>query len=156
MDAPTTQTPTAARKSDLVASGHDAFTSLQKEIDRVFDEFGRGFSRLSPLTPRMDVAETDKDIEITAELPGLEEKDVKVELAGDTLTISGEKKTESEHKDKNVWFSERNYGSFTRRLSLPQGVKAEDIKADLTKGVLKVTVAKPAATAAKTIEVKSA
>ena len=104
----------------------------------------------------MDVTETDKQIEITAELPGLEEKDVQINLADNVLTIRGEKKAEKEEKDKTYRLVERSYGSFVRSLELPQGVNADAIKASIDKGVLTVTVPKPAPAQAKKIEVKAA
>jgi len=143
------------------------FASLHQEIDRLFDDFTRGWPTLprswpalagstADLAPRMDVAETDKEIEITAELPGLEEKDVEVNVAGDVLTIKGEKKAEKEQKDKNYHMVERSYGSFYRSLTLPAGINTDAIKANLTNGVLKVTVPKPAAAQPKKVEVKAA
>jgi HSP20 family protein len=106
--------------------------------------------------PSMDITETDKEIEITAELPGLEEKDVQINLSDNLLTIRGEKKAEKEQKDKNYRLVERSYGSFERTLQLPEGISADEIKANISKGVLKVTVPKPAPAQAKKIEVKSA
>ncbi len=137
------------------------FMSLQREIDRLFEDFSRGFPTIAgngatALMPSMDVTETDKEIEITAELPGLEEKDVEVNIADNILTIRGEKKVEKEQKDKNYRLVERSYGSFERTLELPEGVNADAIKANISKGLLKVTVPKPALTQAKKIEVKSA
>jgi len=140
------------------------FLSLQGEINRLFDDFTRGFPSLASfasgnggaMMPSTDVTETDKEIEITAELPGLEEKDVQLSLANGVLTIRGEKKAEKEEKDKNYRLVERSYGSFERSIALPEGVKAEDVKATIDKGVLKVSVPKPAPAQAKTIEVKSA
>jgi HSP20 family protein len=105
--------------------------------------------------PATDVVETDKEIEITAELPGLEEKDVQIDLADNVLTIRGEKKAEKEEKDKNYRMVERSYGSFYRSLELPAGVDANAVKATITNGVLKVTVPKPQPSQAKKIEVKS-
>jgi len=102
------------------------------------------------------VTETDKEIEITAELPGLEEKDVQINVADNVLTIRGEKKAEKEEKDKNYRLIERSYGSFERSLELPAGVNADAIKASIAKGVLKVTVPKPAPAQSKKVEVKSA
>ena len=140
------------------------FTSLQREIDRLFDDFTRGWptmgwptaGRTAELMPSMDVAETDKEIEITAELPGLEEKDVQVNVADNVLTIKGEKKSEKEQKDKNYRMFERSYGSFSRTLELPAGINPDNIKASLSNGVLKVTVPKPAPAQAKKVEVKAA
>jgi HSP20 family protein len=74
------------------------------------------------LMPSMDVTETDKEIEITAELPGLEEKDVQINLSDNLLTIRGEKKAEKEQKEKDYRLVERSYGSFSRTLELPDGV----------------------------------
>ena len=146
-------------------AANQPFLSLQREIDRLFDDFTRGFPAMpgfaagngnGTLMPSTDVTETDKEIEITAELPGLEEKDVQVNLADGVLTIRGEKKAEKEEADKNYRLVERSYGSFERRVALPDGVKAEDVKASIAKGVLTVTVTKPAPAQAKKIDVKSA
>jgi HSP20 family protein len=148
------------------------FETLQRQIDRVFDEFTRGFptfggsfgfpavgtAGVPDLTPRMDVTETDKEIELTAELPGLEEKDVQVNVADNVLTIRGEKKAEKEEKDKskNYHLVERSYGAFSRSLELPAGVDVGAIKANIANGVLKVSVPKPAPAQVKKVEVKSA
>lgn len=130
------------------ASGFDA---LQKEVDRLFDEFsnnfGRGFGALTSgrAVPRIDIAETDKEIEITAELPGMEQNDIDISLAGDVLTIRGEKKSErTEEKGKAYHVTERSYGAFYRSVDLPPGVEADSVKATMSNGVLKVTVQKPA------------
>ena len=144
-----------------VARSDNPFMSLQREIDRLFDDFTRGFPTLpslgtTELLPSMDVTETDKQIEITAELPGLEEKDVQVNVADNVLTIRGEKKAEKEEKDKAYRLVERSYGSFVRSLELPEGVNADAIKAGIEKGVLKVTVPKPAPAQVKKIDVKAA
>jgi HSP20 family protein len=142
------------------ARSESPFFSLQREIDRLFDDFSRGFPTFSSgggeMLPSVDVTENDKQIEITAELPGLEEKDVQVNLADNVLTIRGEKKAEKEEKDKTYRLVERNYGSFVRSLELPEGVNADAIKASINKGVLTVTVPKPAPAQAKKIEVKAA
>ena len=109
----------------------------------------------SALRPSMNVAETDKEIEITAELPGLEEGDVQVNVENDILTVKGEKKAEKELKDKNYHTVERSYGFFSRSLQLPSGVDADQIKATLSNGVLKVVIPKPASSTPKKIEVKA-
>ncbi len=138
------------------------FSFLQQEIDRLFEGVARGFPNLSAFSgvtanlPRMDVSETDKAIEIEAELPGLETKDVQINLADNVLTIRGEKKSEREEKEKDYHLVERTFGSFSRSVQLPQGVKPEDVSAEIAKGVLKVTVKKPAPAQSKQIEVKSA
>lgn len=134
-----------------------AFTSLQREMDRLFDDFGRGFERSTPVAfPKIDVAESDSEVEVTAELPGLEQKDIEISVADNCLTVSGEKRTESERKDKAYALSERSYGAFSRTIGLPPGVDPASITATVGKGVLKVTVPKPASAKAARIEVKAA
>src|SRR3974390_936810 len=104
------------------------FLSLQREIDRLFDDFTRGFPTLSMmppggmLMPVPDVTETDKEIEISAELPGLEDKDVQINLSDNVLTIKGEKKAEKERKEKAFRLVESRYGAFERSTKLPDGV----------------------------------
>jgi HSP20 family protein len=155
------------RNRDVARRDLSPFTSLQREIDRLFDDFGRGwpdFGRAWPaagtgaqeLMPVMDVTETDTEYEITAELPGLEEKDVQINIADNVLTIRGEKKAGKEEKQKDYRMVERSYGSFYRALELPAGVDPDKIKADIAKGVLKVTVPKPAPAQVKKIAVKAA
>jgi len=142
----------------LLPGFQSTFGALQREIDRLFDDFGRGWERLTPvaLAPKMDVTDADGEIEITAELPGMEEKDVNIHVSDGVLTISGEKRSESERKEKNVAVSERSYGAFSRSLTLPGGVDPAAIKATMAKGVLKVTVPKPVSAQATKIEVKPA
>jgi HSP20 family protein len=147
------------RQRGLARADHP-FLSLQQEIDRLFEDFTRGFPAFgtgtgNAMVPTMDVAETDKEIEITAELPGLEEKDVQINVADNVLTIRGEKKAEKEEKDRNYRLVERSYGAFERALELPRGVDLDAIKATIDKGVLKVTVPKPAPAHVKKVEVKT-
>jgi HSP20 family protein len=146
------------RDSSLTRTDANPLALLQQEMDRLFDGFSKGFTGLSSrmLMPSMDLAETDKEIELTAELPGLEEKDVQLNVVDNHLTIRGEKKNQREEKEKDYHLVERNYGSFVRTVELPPGVDPESIKAVMSKGVLKVTVPKPAPAQAKKIEVKAA
>ncbi len=149
------------------------FETLRREIDRVFDDFGSGFWRapfrpLSAFEPlwsnklagsfAVDVTEGEKAFEITAELPGMDEKNIEVKVANGGLTIKGEKKDEREEKKNDCHVSERRYGSFERYFSLPEGVDADKIEANFKKGVLTVTLPKKAEAqkAAKKIEVKAA
>jgi HSP20 family protein len=134
------------------------FVALQQEIDRLFDGFSTTFTGRTAreLAPTMDIAETEKDIEITIELPGMQEKDVQLNLADNVLTIRGEKKNEREETKKDYHLVERSYGSFMRTVELPAGVNSDQIKAELANGVLKVAVAKPAPAQTKKIEVKAA
>ncbi|MBJ3776601.1 Hsp20/alpha crystallin family protein [Acuticoccus mangrovi] len=136
------------------ASPTDAnpFVSLQREVERVFSDFHRGSPGVSfdwpkVAVPLMDIVEKDGRIEMTAELPGLEDKDVEIEVNENVLTIKGEKKTEREEKqDDNCFLSERAYGTFTRMIELPEGVDSDAVKATMAKGILTITVPKPAET----------
>jgi HSP20 family protein len=150
--------PIGRHHTKVAAHDGNPFTFLQREIDRLFENFSRDFSisRSSELMPSMDVTETDKEIELSVELPGLDAKDVEINLADDVLTIRGEKRAEKEEKDKNYRLIERSYGSFTRSIELPAGVKAESIKANFANGVLKVMVPKPAPANVQKIDVKAA
>src|SRR6266567_6655957 len=111
--------------SSFFGRGDDPFRSLFQEVQKTFEDFSQRtpFARFGSdmLSPKIDVAESKDAIEVTAELPGVDEKDVDVTLADDVLTIGGEKKTEREEqdKDKNWHVVERSYGSFTRAIPLP-------------------------------------
>jgi len=131
------------------------FTALRRNFDRFFDDFGIGGWPPIRLTPRVDVTDTNGVIEITAELPGLEDKDVNVAFEDGALTISGEKKAETQKTEKDYVYSERSFGAFTRRIPLPAGVDASSVKAELSKGVLRVSVAKPTGASSTKIEVKT-
>ena len=133
----------------------DPFGSLHQEIDRVFENFGRGFFDLSPLStglldpqsgagfaPKIDIKENDKEIEVTAELPGMEEKDVQLTLTDHELVLSGEKKSEKEEKGKEWYRMERSYGSFHRTIPLPRNVDGTKANATFKKGILTVTLPK--------------
>jgi HSP20 family protein len=163
-------TPVEVKKTAPVPAAPDAWRSFRSEMDRVFDRFSSGFGfapfgrifdavpvqRTEVPLPAVDVTEDDAGYTITAELPGLEEKDVEVTLADDVLTIKGEKSAESEKKEKNYYLAERGYGSFQRSFALPEDVDREKVAARVAKGVLTVTVPKVAPAQKKTIEVKAA
>jgi HSP20 family protein len=133
--------------------GRDPFFSLQREMNRLFEDALRGFG--GPTGPaqqqsggileaRMNVSETDAELRISAELPGVDEKDVEVTLDGDLLTIRGEKKFEQERGGDNerYHFVERTYGSFQRSVQIPYSVKSEDVRAEFHNGVLTLTLPK--------------
>jgi HSP20 family protein len=148
---------------NLARPDYGIFGTLHREVDRLFDEFSRGFGTLANpatnnLVPSINVSETDKQIEITAEMPGLERKDVEVALEDNILTIRGEKKMEDEKTDekKNHHVVERNYGLFLRMLELPPGIDPSSVQATMSNGVLKIVIPKPAQAEAKKIEVKDA
>ena len=128
---------------------------LHRRMNDLFEDFfadfertalgpvlGRGWAHGLADLPRMNVEETDREIVVTADLPGLEEKDVQVTVDDDVLTVRGERKEEREEKRKDYHLMERSFGSFHRTLPLPAGVDKEKIKAALKKGVLTVTLPK--------------
>jgi len=126
---------------------------LQREINRLFDEFwtGWGVPELasdvtgkmpSIFEPRVNVIETEKEFKVTAELPGLDEKEVQVTVDKGTLTIQGEKKEEKEDREGTYHRIERSYGSFQRVFSLPENSEMDTAKARFIKGVLTVTLVK--------------
>src|SRR5437879_10023732 len=130
---------------------------LHREIDRLFSEFAQGMGQGgAKIIPNIEITETDKAIEVSAEMPGLERKDVEISIEDDTLTIRGEKKVEENQKDKNVQLSERSYGVFLRVLQLPPGIDPSSVQATMSNGVLKIVVPKPAKPEPKKIEVKDA
>lgn len=120
--------------------------SLQRDINRVFDDFWHQFERpslgwnggLGNGAPRTDVSETDDDVDISIELPGLSEKDVEVNVTDDVLTIRGERKEEKEDKSRGYHVSERSYGSFHRMVPLPPGVDTDKAEANFKNGLLTV------------------
>jgi HSP20 family protein len=131
---------------------------LHREIDRLFSEFAQGVgpNGAQNIVPNIEISETDEAIEVTAEMPGLERKDVEISVDDDTLTIRGEKKIEENQKDKNVQLSERCYGVFVRVLQLPPGIDPASVQAAMSNGILKLTIPKPAKSEPKKIEVKDA
>lgn len=140
----------------------DPFVSLRRDVDRIFEEafngFGRGLSAwsgASAVTPTLDIADTDTEVVVTAELPGLDEKDFEVTLAGDILTIKGEKKAEAERRNGDAYYVERRFGQFSRSVRLPF---EESIEAKYDKGVLTIRIPKPADAqrSVRRIEVKAA
>jgi len=170
-----TKIPVTTEKASAPAASTQAwpFETLRREIDRVFDDFGRDFWRapfrsLAAFEPfwssklatsfAVDISEGETAYEIAAELPGMDEKDIEVKLANGGLTIKGEKKDEKEEEGKDYHVSERRYGSFERFFSIPEGVDTDKIEANFKKGVLTVTLPKKAEAqqAAKKIEVKAA
>jgi len=145
----------AARESTQASGVFDwrPLESFQRQFDRLFDDFPsrRGLADFQPFdrmmsqwsaSPPVDFVEKDGGYEITAELPGLDEKSVDVKLANGVLSISGEKSEEKEEKKEGYYCSERRYGSFRRAFRVPEGVDVDKITADFEKGVLKIQLPK--------------
>jgi HSP20 family protein len=146
---------------DLMRRGHrdvparqaeSPFMALQEEMNRLFDRFWHGVPAevtegawpwtAGAFAPRVDVSETDNDIRVTAELPGMDDKDLEVTITRDSLTIRGEKKAESETKKEGYFHAERHFGSFQRTIPLPREVVTDKAEATFKKGVLTVVLPK--------------
>ncbi len=169
-----TKLPVKTEKTAAPPATWRPFESLRREIDRLFDDFDGGFRRsrgsvfdLAPFwgrestrfaAPAVDFTDTEKAYEITAELPGIDEKNVDVKVANGVLTIKGEKQEDKEEKKKDYYLRERNFGSFERSFQVPDGVDTDKIDASFKKGVLTVTLPKKpeALKGAKKIDVKTA
>ncbi|MGB3974858.1 MAG: Hsp20/alpha crystallin family protein [bacterium] len=142
------------RRKDLAGYFGLPIMQIHKEIDRVFDEIFGGFGfadksaaeswdTLMPsalFKPNLDISETDKEYSITVELPGVDEKNIELELIENTLKIRGEKKQETEKKDKNYHCVERSYGSFQRSLTLPEDADQEAIRAEYKNGIMTISI----------------
>lgn len=150
----------------LFTRRNDGLGSLLREIERSFDDFSRrgplagfGFGGDGASMPKIDVSEGKDAVEVTAELPGCNEKDIDVTLSEGMLTIRGEKKTERDEtdKEKNWHVVERSYGSFSRSIPLPFSPDSAKVEAKFDKGVLRVKLPKPAEVAKKEkkIEIRS-
>ncbi len=124
------------------------FLAFRDAMDRIMGSFFRGFDlepfekRQGIFSPNVDVTDTEKAIRVSAELPGIDEKDVEVTLTKDALTIKGEKKEEKEEKGKSYHLMERSYGSFIRTIPLPVEVETDKVQATFKKGLLTVTLPK--------------
>ncbi|HUJ76751.1 MAG TPA: Hsp20/alpha crystallin family protein [bacterium] len=151
----TTGTRQAAAPREL-----DPFTALQRRIDQEFESFGRwfrwprferfDFAPLADVTPRMNVSRQNGTVHVEVELPGMEQKDVQVNLEDNVLTVTGERKSEKEEKGKETYRREFSYGSFSRSVELPAEVLADKARATFKNGVLTVDLPVNPATQAKT------
>jgi HSP20 family protein len=139
----------------------DPFRGFRTQLDSLFEDwFGRNMG--GTLAPRINVSETGKDMTVTVELPGVEEKDIEVSMSGNQLTIKGEKKSEEEEKkdEKGRVFHrvERSYGAFRRTMTVPFDVEPDKVSAQFKDGVLTVSLPRPesatVAPQARRIEVK--
>lgn len=162
--------PTRPGTSEPARTDNDPFTSLRRGMDRLFDQvmggLGTGFGLPAPfggpgiISPRVDIAETKTGLELTAELPGVEPKDVAIELENGVLTLRAERSSErtEEDKEKRWHMVERQSGTYLRRFALPFDAEPEKVEAQFDKGVLRVTIPRPAQPrpSAKRIEIKGA
>jgi HSP20 family protein len=152
------------RSGNIAKTGENPAATFQKALNNLFDDFFSGYEvlpsdeKISYFNPKVDMTEDEKEIKVTAELPGLEEKDIEVNLSKDILTIKGEKSQEKEEKGKETYYSERSFGSFSRTMQIPSEVEYDKIDATFKKGVLNITLPKAAKSAEhhKKIQIKSA
>jgi HSP20 family protein len=130
-------------------------STLQSEMNRLFNAFFEGGDRENARrwAPAMDLVESDKHLVLKADLPGVSEDDVRIEVEDNVLTISGERKEEQEEKRDGYYRMERAFGSFARSLSLPEGIDPDRIEASFDKGVLEVRIPKPEERKARRISI---
>jgi HSP20 family protein len=153
------------RSRGIAPFARDPFTSLRQQMERLFDDFltpfdttrGLATEQDSGVWPSVDVDETDKAYKVTAELPGLEQKDVEVTLRDNALIISGEKRREHKEQNGGRTYAERSFGRFMRSIPLDTEVDADKVQANFKNGILAVELPKNPAAKDKTrrIEVKS-
>lgn len=155
----TSQVPVSVRNASALEAWPTTnfFSSFYDGLDRMLDNFNRAWTTL-PMDGdglvRMDCVETKDGLELTAEMPGLKDKDVHVVLSDGILTISGEKRAEREQKDEGYTLVERSFGSFSRSVELPADIDSTKIKAALADGVLKVVAPRRAKAEPQKIEVQ--
>jgi len=140
------------RREDFFRS----FRELQREIDRIFDDFFRMGPRETGgrFVPDVDIYETENDLVIELDVPGLKKDDIKISVQDGILVISGEKRIERDEKKKNYMIVERCFGKFERAFNLPDYVDAEKIKAKYENGVLMINIPKKEGKKKKVIDVK--
>jgi HSP20 family protein len=139
---------------------------FRSEFDRLLERFfsdpwsgtalGEGFGDGGAFLPTLEVVESGRELTVRAEVPGIEPKDIELNMAGDILTISGEKRLDRDEQDETWHHSERRYGSFRRSLRLPASVDAARVSAEYDKGVLTVHLPRTEASRSRRIEVKGA
>jgi len=146
---------------DLIKwSQFPSISSLQGEMNRMFDRFFRGWEfpeigfETGAWVPPIDLAETNDKVIVKAEIPGIDPKEVDISIQGNTLTVKGEKKEEKEEKGKNFYRMERRYGSFSRSIDLPSSVDTNKITAECKNGILEITLQKKEEVKPKQITVK--
>ena len=133
-------------RGSQLARRDDPFNYLRSQINRVFDDAFDGgrwpVGDGSVFAPQLDVTDSDKEVRICAELPGIEAKDLDVNVTDNTLTISGEKRSERSSEEKGRHWTERSYGSFERTIPLPAEVDGDNAKTEFKNGVLRITLPK--------------
>jgi len=137
-------------------SPFEGIATLQRQMNRLFEDVipNEGDETIATWAPRVDLTEFDDRYEVTAELPGLTAEDVKLELENNVLTISGEKRSETERKDRSLYVCERNYGAFRRSFQFPSQIDAAKIDAGFKNGILTINLPRVEEAKPKQIEIK--
>jgi len=153
---PVNKNPSIGREKSNPMQPSGVFGDIDPFFDTAFNGFGRSVFGKDPnllegitshlLKPRLDLGATQKEYTVCVEIPGVDENDIQLQIAHDTLTIFGEKKQETEKKDRRYYRIERSYGSFQRILSLPQDADQDKIEAQFKKGVLTISIPRKALT----------
>ena len=128
-------------------------SEINRLFDTLFEPANGNANRSQRWAPAMDLVEAEDHFVLKADLPGLGEEDVAIEIQDNVLTVSGERKTEHERKEKGFYRLERSFGRFSRSLTLPEGVDADKISASFDKGVLEVSIPKPEERKPRRIEI---
>jgi HSP20 family protein len=149
--------PTIFRTAAPFYTGRDPLWEVSRSMDRMLEELSRAEGGgVARFVPRLEVVETENEFIATAELPGLEEKDVHIEVHGSVLTVRGEKKSERTGENEGRTWSERSYGEFRRVIELPSEVHAEKATASFKNGVLTVTLPKSDAARVRNVPITNA
>lgn len=153
----TAHTPAKDLIPTLGRNVSSAFAPLQRELNRFFDDLGDSLNVFPEgrFAPRMDVMETKDGLDVTIEVPGLSQDQVKVTVEDDVLTVSGEKSEIREKSEGSARLTERSYGQFARSIYLPRSIEAAKIQASMKDGVLKLQIPKRPGAETKTIEIQS-
>lgn len=147
-------------KTEGRADGGTGLSRIRSDMDQLFEQFFRdpwgSMARGFAAGPLMDVYEKENEVVVTAELPGVDPKDVDIDVTGNVLTVRGEKKQEHEEKDRDYHFVERSFGRFQRSIQLPSSVDPDKVDAVCKNGTLTITLAKSPEAQRKKIQVKEA
>ncbi|MBR2273668.1 MAG: Hsp20/alpha crystallin family protein [Alphaproteobacteria bacterium] len=145
------------KKNEIEPKANDVW-GLQSDINRLFDAFMSPFDESvfnnNKVMPKLDIAELKDKYEIKAELPGIDENDINLSIEDGILKISGEKKSETENKEKGYYLKECSYGSFSRSVRLPDNILEDKIAAKFNKGVLTIDMPKKAETVSKSRKIE--
>jgi HSP20 family protein len=150
-------TTMTSQKNPSTISNRDSFSLFRKEMDDLFANFWGPTSNTwlaANLSPAVDLSEQENAFVMKVDIPGLESKDLNVQVHGNTVTVSGQRQEEKESKDKTFYRMERRQGSFSRSINLPCNINEDEVAAEYVNGVLTLTLPKAESSKAKKISVK--